>query len=220
MTGELLQCEICGTLTYAINVHHTSYSPEETISICANCHFIIHHPPQTLEKFCVLSEKLQTYIMMNNDRKEKEAQVEIQARMLARINAEIEIDWKMRLKMGNPTYETAVAKTREEKRKYAELGYDVVDNSDGICIFRRPDKKEREHLPFWSFFRSAPLSISGTPVCEVMALRKDLNDCSECINRLSCSIFIENQELKEKIKILLGESEKQSKENINVVSQL
>lgn len=37
-------CEVCGDYS-RLQRHHTSYSPEERISICSDCHYKIHQKP-------------------------------------------------------------------------------------------------------------------------------------------------------------------------------
>jgi hypothetical protein len=149
----LIQCSICKTLTSpgAIHSHHTSYSPEMTIDICANCHNIIHHPPQDLKDLELLCPELRHFILLNHERVEREqwSQEETQREYAesAKENSEQEMKWRWAFQQGFPTYDIKVAKDIKDIEKLGEMGFEHLENFGDSHIFRRPKKIDLLNLP-------------------------------------------------------------------------
>jgi hypothetical protein len=63
------KCLACKETSLAIEDHHISYYPEIKIRICANCHFITHHPPDDPKDFESLPKQLRELTKANIERK-------------------------------------------------------------------------------------------------------------------------------------------------------
>jgi hypothetical protein len=65
-----MKCEICEQESLAIVVHHLSYYPEQILSICANCHALIHNPPDSSD-YNKIHPNLVRFIQLNKTRVEE-----------------------------------------------------------------------------------------------------------------------------------------------------